>query len=509
MPFPSYEGASGGGRVIDVGQPRRRRVRIALLAVALAVLFSVTVLIGWYVEALWFASLGFSSVFWGTLTFKAAVFAAFAGATFLLVGGALWLLRPRQLAGRTVLFNGQPITLSLGPIVTVAMWVTALVVAVVSGSTMTEGWTTFALFWNQPAAAAPAPAPPDPIFGRPVDFYLFALPVWQALTTWATTLVLIVLVAAVVVLMVTEGEQVLTLRRMPRSAPRPYGPLSFAVAGVLLVMAVRVYLSRFDRLFAEHAIFSGVTYTDAHILLPGLLAVAAALVLGAAIAVVNGVGPRRLAGLVLALLPALLVYAGVRATAWYVTGFVVKPNELVRETPFIRHNIEFTSRAFDLARVEQQAFPADPGVAAIDVLSNRVTLQNIRLWDWRALQDTLRQIQEIRTYYDFPDIDLDRYRIGGETRQMMVAARELNVDKLPESSRTWVNEKLIYTHGYGITMNPVNGFTPEGLPALLLSDMPVRSTTPDLRVTRPEIYFGELTNTDVYVRTGQKEFNYP
>ncbi|MBE3133567.1 MAG: UPF0182 family protein, partial [Acidobacteria bacterium] len=201
MPFPSYEGASGGGRVIDVGQPRRRRVRIALLAVALAVLFSVTVLIGWYVEALWFASLGFSSVFWGTLTFKTAVFAAFAGATFLLVGGALWLLRPRRLEGRTVLINGQPITLSLGPLVTVAMWVTALVVAVVSGSTMMEGWTTFALFWHQPAAAALAPAPPDPIFGRPVAFYLFALPVWQALTTWATTLVLIVLVAAVVVLM--------------------------------------------------------------------------------------------------------------------------------------------------------------------------------------------------------------------------------------------------------------------------------------------------------------------
>src|SRR5262249_38378975 len=126
-----------------------------------------------------------------------------------------------------------------------------------------------------------------------------------------------------------------------------------------------------------------------------------------------------------------------------------------------------------------------------------------------ALQDTLRQIQEIRTYYDFPDIDIDRYQVGGGVRQMMLAARELNVDRLPESSRNWINEKLIYTHGYGVTMNPVNGFTPEGLPDLVLSNMPVQSTIPSIKVTRPEIYFGEVTNTDVYVKTRQKEFNYP
>ena len=127
----------------------------------------------------------------------------------------------------------------------------------------------------------------------------------------------------------------------------------------------------------------------------------------------------------------------------------------------------------------------------------------------QALKDTLRQIQEIRTYYDFPDIDIDRYQIDGTMREVMLAARELNVDKLPESSRNWINDKLIYTHGYGITMNPVNGFTAEGLPTLMLSNMPVQSTVPGLNVTRPEIYFGEMTNTDVYVKTRQQEFNYP
>src|SRR5207249_10933874 len=135
-------------------------------------------------------------------------------------------------------------------------------------------------------------------------------------------------------------------------------------------------------------------------------------------------------------------------------------------------NINLTREAYALQRVEQQAFPAENGIEAVEPANNQDTLQNIRLWDWHALQDTLRQIQEIRTYYDFPDIDIDRYEINGTIRQVMLATRELNVEKLPESSRNWINEKLIYTHGYGITMNPVNGFTPEGLPTLILSNMP-------------------------------------
>ena len=164
----------------------------------------------------------------------------------------------------------------------------------------------------------------------------------------------------------------------------------------------------------------------------------------------------------------------------------MKPNQLVRERPFIAHNIEFTRRAFDLDAGRGARVPGR-GRRRRRWTSRTTgdTIDNIRLWDWRALQDTLRQIQEIRTYYDFPDIDIDRYRVGGRLRQMMVAARELNVEKLPESSRNWINEKLIYTHGYGVTMNTVNGFTPEGLPELVLSDMPVQSTLPDIKVTRP------------------------
>ena len=223
----------------------------------------------------------------------------------------------------------------------------------------------------------------------------------------------------------------------------------------------------------------------------------------------NAASSPKLRWLVAAIAPAALCYVVVGVLGWYVTSFIVKPNELVRERPFITHNIEMTRVAYALNRIAQRPFPAETTVEAADAPNNQDTIQNIRLWDWRALQDTLRQLQEIRTYYDFPDIDIDRYEIDGSTRQMMLAARELNVDKLPESSRNWINEKLIYTHGYGVTMNPVNGFTPEGLPTLILSNMPVQSTIPALKVTRPEIYFGELTTTDVYVNTRQKEFNYP
>ena len=164
---------------------------------------------------------------------------------------------------------------------------------------------------------------------------------------------------------------------------------------------------------------------------------------------------------------------------------------------------------FGLDQIESREFDPETSTAALDLANNRETLENIRLWDWRALQDTLRQIQAIRTYYDFPDVDVDRYVTGGHARQMMIAPREINDDNLPTQSRNWINERLIYTHGYGATMNTANGFTPEGLPQFVLSNMPVESKAPEIKVTRPEIYFGELTDRYVYVNTRQQEFDYP
>jgi len=489
---------------------QRRRGRLFLLAV-LAILFVAGgTALSYYVDALWFASLGYVDVFWKTLNLQAEIFTGFFVVTVLTLYGSYLLLKPPrlgELAGLPILINGQPIKLPVEPVLRLIAIAGSLVIAVATGAGMMAEWPLLAAYWHAPAATGAV----DPIFGKPVVFYLFTLPAWQLLSGWLLTLAVIVTALAGFFIVVGGGTSVLTRSRSGASANglAAWRGLSIAFAVVLLMFAARVYLGRFEQLFDDHTVFAGVTYTDAHVTLTGSLIVAFALVLGALVAAGNAVARPRLYWLAAAVVPAAICYAIVTIVGWYVSNFIVKPNELVRESPYISHNIEMTRQAYGLSRISQQPFPAETTVEAADAPHNQSTLQNIRLWDWRALQDTLRQIQEIRTYYDFPDIDIDRYDVEGDVRQMMLAARELNVDKLPESSRNWINEKLIYTHGYGVTMNPVNGFTPEGLPTLTLSNMPVQSTIPSIKVTRPEIYFGELTNTDVYVKTRQKEFNYP
>jgi len=491
--------------------PPRRRGLLFLLIAAGVLLLSASTGLSYYVDALWYQSLGFGDVFWKTLDVQAAIFVAFAATTFVVLYGSFVLLKPPrlgELAGLPILINGQPIRLPVEPVINLAAIGGAILISLTTGAAMMADWTTFALYWyGRPDAAAAGGAAVDPIFGRSIAFYLFTLPVWQTVSAWLMTLAIVVTAVAVFFVAISSGSRLLAGRRdMTGSAWRG---LSIAFGSLLAVVALRTWLGRFDRLFDDHTLFSGVTYTDAHVTIGGLTIVAIALGLGALVAWINAVSAPRVRWLAAAVVPAALVYLVVSLLGAYVNGFLVKPNELVRETPYITHNIVMTRQAFGLHRISPQAFPAETGVEAIDASRNQATIENIRLWDWRALQDTLRQIQEIRTYYDFPDIDIDRYEIDGSVRQVMLAARELNVDKLPESSRNWINEKLIYTHGYGVTMNRVNGFTTEGLPSLILSDMPVRSAVASLKVARPEIYFGELTNTDVYVRTRQKEFNYP
>jgi hypothetical protein len=464
--------------------------------------------VSYYVAAVWFESLGYSAVFWTRVLIQAATFGAFALVTFLVLFGVALALKPARVAEMidgTILINGQRVTL---PVDTAIRWAAlglSLAVAAASGASMMARWATLALFWHAPTGATA----PDPIFGRPLSFYLFILPAWQLISGWLLTLAAIATAIAALLIVVAGGPRVLSQGRIGAAQTRLWRGLSIGVGALLLVLAARVYLGRFERLFQDGTVFTGVTYTDAHVTLTGALLVCIALLAGAVMAGVGAISAPRPRWLAAGVAPAVVCYVLVGAVGWYVRSFIVKPNQLVRERPFIAHNIEMTRRAFALDRIETHAFPAETGIDAVEAANNRTTLENIRLWDVRALQDTLRQIQEIRTYYEFPAIDIDRYEISGSVRQMMLATRELNVDKLPVSSRNWINEKLIYTHGYGVTMNPVNGFTPEGLPALVLSNMPIQSTIPGLTVVRPEIYFGELTNTDVYVKTRQKEFDYP
>jgi uncharacterized protein len=489
--------------------PRRRRRFIIILVLLAVILFSGRTALSYYIDVLWFGSLGYGQVFWRTLGLQWGIFATFTAATFIILYGAFLALKRAHLpdlpSGHTIFIGGQPLKLPVEPVLRVIALGISLVIAGATGASIMSDWPTLALYWN---ASPVAGGVVDPIFGRPLNFFLFTLPAWQLISGWLLTLAVITCALAVFFILITGGSRVLA-GRLSRSVILPWRGLSITLAFLLLIIAIRVYISRFELLLEDHTVFGGVTYTDAHVTLAGLLVVYIALVAGAVIAIINAVRAPRGRGLIAAVLPGVVCYIALQGVTWYVSSFIVKPNELVREQPYIAHNIELTRQAYGFDRIAQREFPAETTVEAADPQNNQATLQNIRLWDWRALQDTLRQIQEIRTYYDFPDIDIDRYNIEGTMRQVMLAARELNVEKLPESSRNWINEKLIYTHGYGITMNPVNGFTSEGLPTLMLSNMPVQSTVRGLNVTRPEIYFGELTDTDVYVKTRQQEFNYP
>jgi hypothetical protein len=494
--------------VIDIGPPPRRHWRRWLIGVLVLVVIVLSRGLAVYLSAAWFSSLGFSAVYWYIFKLKVGLFVAFAVVTVLLLRTAFWLLEKafadQTTEKRTIVINNQPVQFSPARFVRPLGWIIAIIFGVVYGLAIKSDWQTFALYFNRVEAATS-----DPIFQKPLSFYLFSLPVYDLISGWLITLAFIVLCAAIIYSLLVLPQKALTSARKD-AVKTPFSVVSLALAVFLVLLAWRTYLSRFPYLWQDHQTFSGVTFAEAKYLLPALYLLAVALLVAAAISLINAFSMRGLRLLLLALAVPLAVYVvGVYIVPAYVTSFIVKPNELERETPYIEQNIAWTRRAFGLEQVELREFQAENSTEALNLNANRPTLDNIRLWDWHALQDTLKQIQAIRTYYDFPDVDVDRYNLDGSIRQMMVAAREIDLQKLPESSRNWINEKLIYTHGYGLTMNTANGFTPEGMPRFVVSDMPVQSSSKDVRVTRPELYFGQETNTDVYVKTRQKEFDFP
>ena len=491
-------------------QPRRgRRLLLIVALIVLLIVFSFRTAITYWVNLLWFRSLGYERVFWTTQFMAWGIFAAFAVLTFAILYGSFLALKRAHGHDlpdtHTIFIGGQPLSF---PVERVLRWMVlglAAVIALATGGAMSSQWPTLALWRYAPRGVGRAV---DPILHKPLDFYLFTLPAWHLIVGWLLTLAVLVCVLAALFVLITGGARVLE-RRFSGGVPLPWRGLSISGAFLLFTLGLNELIGRYDLLFGHHDIFDGVNYTNAHVTLLGMAFVGWALLVGALIALAGGIAKPGGRWLAAAVLPSIACYALFGVAGWYVSNFVVKPNQLELEKPYIVNNIAGTRAAFGLDRFTRQEYPAETSVPALDSAGNQPTLDNIRLWDWHALQDTLRQIQEIRTYYDFPDIDIDRYQIGGELREVMLAARELSQSKLPASSHNWINDKLIYTHGYGVTMNPVNGFTSEGLPTLYLSNMPVQSTVPSLNVTQPEIYFGEITNTDVYVKTRQQEFNYP
>ena len=445
-----------------------------------------------YFETLWFESVGYESVYWYRLTMQLGTFGVFALATSLSLWTLFRLISPQAGESRSAIeFGGERIVIPPAEFFRRIAAVGAILFGFLFGLANSIDWQRYALFFNRPETAGIT----DPILGRDLNFYLFVLPMLDAVVSWFLSIAVIFGFAAALLALLDQTMK--------------FRGLSLAVLIVALALAARAYLYQFHLMFEEHPLFSGVTYVDENAIIPGLRVIVVMLLVAAAISAYNLHACRHRNLLIAGGIPALAYVFAWILVPGYVTTFVVRPNELVRETPYITHNIEHTRKAFGLDGIEE--IPFEPAVtdARFEPSAHRETLENVRLWDWRALQATLGQVQEIRTYYNFADVDVDRYEINGEKRSMMLATRELNLANLPAASSTWINERLIFTHGYGVTMNPVNRFTSEGLPEFVLYDMPVASTIPEIEVARPEVYFGELTNWPVYVKTKQPEFNYP
>src|SRR3984893_6063724 len=338
-------------------QQPRRRVFLIIFAVLAVIFFSSRTMLSYYVDALWFGSLGYAEVFRKTISLQWLVFAAFFAATFLILYGwflGLWrAYQPHLLGGGAILVGGRPLRLPVERMLRPVGLVVTLGIAFVTGTNMMLEWSTFALYWY----AAQANGIVDPIFGRPLNFYLVTLPAWQFITGWLLTMAVIACLVAIFFIFITGSVPALE-RRGGRDLPLPWRGFSIAFAFLLVSLAMRVYSGRFERWFEEHTIFGGVTYTDAHVMLTGLLLVSVALILGAAITATNFVSAPRMRWLVAAVIPAAVCYVAVQIIAWYVGNFIVKPNEMVRERPFIAYNIEMTRQAYGLGRMGHGGSPA-------------------------------------------------------------------------------------------------------------------------------------------------------
>jgi uncharacterized membrane protein (UPF0182 family) len=301
-----------------------------------------------------------------------------------------------------------------------------------------------------------------------------------------------------------SGQVVLTPFGL-RIDDRPRRHLAWLATALFLVLALGAWLSRLQEIVEPSGIIQGANYADAHARLPAALALMAASIVAAGLSIATALGRSNRYVITGAALYAVVLLAG-EGYASVLQRFVVTPNEQVRETPFMEYNIAATREAYALDQVEERELRGEAALTRKDIENNRGTLENVRLWDHQPLLETFGQIQEIRTYYDFVSVDNDRYQINGQNRQVMLSARELNPAALP--NRTWVNERLVFTHGHGLTLGPVNQVSSEGLPVLFVRDLPP-VTTVDIQITEPSIYFGELVKDYVIVRTRAQEFLYP
>src|SRR5213594_3498239 len=476
---------------------------ILLLLLLLLVLGLLAQVVPLYTDWLWFVEVGYSEVFVKTLSLRGALFAAMA------IGVLIFLYANLTFAARTappdVIWEledqlGLPGRVVIEPLIRRFMPIVLALISLAAGMRATVHWEIVLGYFNAtPFGSA------DPLFGQDLAFFVFVLPFWRLIHGWASTLVFatIVLTLAVYVL---QRSLVLTTRG-PRLAAGARTHLLVLGALALGLKAIGFWLDRFDLVFSPRGIVFGAAYSDIYASLPvlGALAVFAALCGVACLAQIARPGLRLVAGGLIAL--TLVWVLGLGVYPALLQRFRVTPNELAAERPFIAHNIRMTRQAYGLDRIVEREFPADETLDARSLERNAATVKNIRLWDYRPLLRTFAQLQEIRTYYKFVDVDNDRYVVSGEYRQLMLSPRELSYQHL--QSRIWINEHLTFTHGYGIVVGPVNRITTEGLPEFLVKDIPPASVPGFPKITRPEMYYGEISNEYSLVRTRSQELDYP
>ncbi|HKE24717.1 MAG TPA: UPF0182 family protein [Bryobacteraceae bacterium] len=450
------------------------------------------------IEIAWWKELGQFDTWVSMLTYSLA---PLAGAT-LLAFAVLWIAHARALKFARTSLSEHPVYARLSTLVLLGLGY------LVAASSI-ETWTVIR-FAGSRGLPAGATVWRDAVFQKPLSFYLFDLPFYELLRGYVLGLAIVAILVYWIAARAWQLRYSLPAMRQTRELEpnffRLEGGLESkflrgAAVAVLLALAVKFFLGRYQMVYNDHGTFLvGVDWVDHHIGIPlQWLLIFASLAAAAFV----WMGRWRWA----AYMALALVIAFVLPRA--VSALYVAPNEISLQRPYIQTHINATRSAFGLEqRVHEEEFAVQPN-APIDAAENSATLENVRLWDTHAFHDTVTQIQAIRPYYVFHDIDVDRYTIDGRYRQVLLAPRELDVNQLPSLRSTWINPDLVYTHGFGMVMAGVSQITPDGLPVLLIEDAPPRIHTPSLKLTRPELYYGEVTHEPVFVNTTQREFNYP
>ena len=481
-----------------------------LLAIGVAIVLAFEA-VPFYTDWLWFEEVGYLAVFLRIAATRGGLLIGVGLLTFaflMLNLRAAVRARPPDVFWELEEPLGLPSRVVLEPLLQRLLKPVTAVLAFLVGLAASSEWQTLLLYRNaRPFGVT------DPLFERDVAFYVFQLPLWQRGLRWIFGMVLLALLATALVYFL--GRVLVLTARGPVITARARAHLLLLLALLLFVKAADFWLDRFELLFSQRGAVFGATYTDVHATLPALQWLAVLAVLCGITALVHVF--RRSTRPVLVSLAVLAVgwIGGVWVFPTLVQRLRVAPNALVAESPYIAHHIRLTRQAFALDRIEERDFPARETLTAADLARNAPTLKNVRLWEHAPLLATFAQLQEIRTYYRFGDVDNDRYVVDGEYQQIMLSARELSYQNLPrdiqgrDADRQWINEHLQYTHGYGAVVGPVNRITGEGLPELYVKDIPPVSAKASLRITRPEIYYGEVSSEFVFVRTRSQEIDYP